>query len=213
MSRLQGVLCDMDGTLVDSEPYWERAKLDLMASHGVPFTAEEAATLVGKSMMFTVHFLQGAGLRLSDQEILDALVDDVAARIRAHMPWLPGAEDFLQRMKAEGVPCALVTQGWPAIAQQIVDASDGALQTMVTGDEVMNPKPHPEPYLTAATRLGVDIAGCIAIEDSPSGVESAASAGATVLVMPGVHAVPEGPRRIHRESLIGVDGEYLESLF
>ncbi|MCA9834230.1 MAG: HAD family phosphatase [Thermomicrobiales bacterium] len=212
MSRLQGVLCDMDGTLVDTEPYWEASKLELMARHDLPFTAAEAATLVGKSMMFTVHYLQEAGLPLSDEEVLDALVDDVAERVQQHMPWLPGAREFLRTMHDEGVPCALVTQGWPKIAQQIVSAADGTLQTMVTGNEVAHPKPHPEPYLTAASRLGVDIAHCIAIEDSPSGVESAATAGATVIVLPGVHAVPEGPRRIRRDSLIGLNRAALEAL-
>lgn len=212
MSRLQAVLCDMDGTLVDTEPYWEVAKLDLTARYGVPFTREEVAALVGRSMMVTVDALREAGVPLSDQEILDALVDDVAARVREHIPWLPGAQAFLQRMVAEGVPCALVTQAWAPVAEVIVVASDGALRTFVSGGDVAHPKPHPEPYLTAATRLGVDPMRCVAIEDSPSGVESAEAAGAVVIVLPGIHPIADSPRRIRRDSLDGVDRAYLDGL-
>ncbi len=210
MISLQAVLCDMDGTLVDTEPYWEAAKLDLAARHGVPFSAADAEVLVGRSMMITVHAMQAAGLPLSDADVLDALVNDVAARVREHIPWLPGAEAFLVRMKQENIPCALVTQAWAPVAQQVVDASNGVLQVMVSGGDVTYPKPHPEPYLLAAQRLGVDPTGCVAIEDSPSGVESAHLAGAPVLVLPGVHAVPPGPRRHFIASLDGVDRPFLE---
>jgi beta-phosphoglucomutase-like phosphatase (HAD superfamily) len=55
---------------------------------------------------------------------------------------------------------------------------------VVVGDDVANGKPHPEPYLLAARRLGVDPARCLAIEDSPTGVASALAAGCTVLAVP-----------------------------
>ena len=212
MSQLQGVLCDMDGTLVDSEPYWAAAKTEIMAQYGIPFTPEQTAPLVGKSMMFTVRAMQAAGLPLSDAQTVVALVEHVAARVQDQLPWLPDAQAFLRQMKAENVPCALVTQGWPEIAQLVVDASDGALRTMVTGDEVVNPKPHPEPYLTAAARLGVDPTYCVAIEDSPTGVDSAEAAGAVVIALPGIHPMPDGDHRVRLPSLRGVDRAWLEQL-
>ncbi|MCO5216029.1 MAG: HAD family phosphatase [Thermomicrobiales bacterium] len=212
MSRLQAVLCDMDGTLVDTEPYWETAKLDLTGRYDVPFTHADVSALVGRSMKVTVDALRDAGVPLSDEEILDGLVEAVAARVRAHIPWLPGAQEFLQQMVDEDVPCALVTQAWAPVAEVVVAASNGALQTFVSGGDVTHPKPHPEPYLTAAARLGVDPTRCVAIEDSPSGVESAEAAGAVVIVLPGIHPVPDGPRRIRRDSLVGIDRGYLESL-
>ncbi len=212
MTSLQAVLCDMDGTLVDTEPYWEAAKLNLAARHGVAFTVADAELLVGRSMMVTVHAMQAAGVPLSVAEVLDALVDEVANRVREHIPWLPGAQLFLQRMMDENIPCALVTQAWAPVAQHVVDASNGVLQVMVSGGDVTHPKPHPEPYLLAAERLGVDATRCVAIEDSPSGAESANAAGAPVLVLAGVHAVEAGPRRHAIASLDVVDRSLLENV-
>jgi beta-phosphoglucomutase-like phosphatase (HAD superfamily) len=83
-------------------------------------------------------------------------------------------------------------------------AGPGNFDVLVCGDEVDNTKPHPEPYLLAAKLLGVDIGGCVAIEDSPTGVASAAAAGARVLAIP--HHVPlqEGPRITMRDTLAGI---------
>lgn len=212
MRSLQGVLCDMDGTLVDTEPYWEDAKLSLAARYGVPFSRDQVAALVGRSMMITVHAMRDAGVPLDDQAILDALVEDVTTRVREHIPWLPGAQQFLRQMITDDIPCALVTQAWAPVAELIVAASEGALQVVVSGGDVRHPKPHPEPYLLAASRLGVDPTACVAIEDSPSGVESASAAGATVIVLPGIHDIPDGVRRFRRDSLHHIDRAHLEEI-
>ncbi len=212
MSSLQAVLCDMDGTLVDTEPYWEAAKLGLAAHHGVPFTTDDTDALVGRSMMVTVQAMRDAGVPLEEADVLAALVEDVAARVHDHIPWLPGAQEFLVRMADEGIPLALVTQAWEPVARQIVEASNGALQVLVSGADVTHPKPHPEPYELAAQRLGVDVRQCVAIEDSPAGVESAERAGAPVLVLPGIHPVPPGPNRHTIASLDEVDRSFLEQI-
>lgn len=201
----QAILCDMDGTLVDTEPYWEDAKVGLAARYGIPFSAEQVAALVGRSMMITVQAMQDAGVPLDDEAILAALVDEVAARVADGIPWLPGAQAFLARIAVAGIPVALVTQAWRPVAEQIVQASGGAISVLVSGGDVAHPKPHPEPYLLAAERLGVDASRCVAIEDSPSGVASAEAAGAQVMVLPGVHPVDSGARRHPVESLDAID--------
>lgn len=205
MTQPQALLIDMDGTLVDSEPYWEDAKIRLATTHGIPFTAEDAAPLVGRSMMVTVEALKAAGVPLSDEEVLAALVDEVATRVGEGIPWIDGAPEFLQRMADAGIPCALVTQAWEPVARQIVKASNGVLQELVSGGDVSHPKPHPEPYLLAAERLGVDPTRCVAMEDSPAGVASAEAAGAQVIVMPGMHPVEDSPNRHPVKSLQEID--------
>lgn len=210
MTLPHAVLCDMDGTLVDSEPYWEEAKIGLATRYGIPFTAADAAVLVGRSMMVTVEALQAAGVPLNEEDILAALVDEVADRVSQGIPWLPGAQDFLVLMADSGIPCALVTQAWQPVAKHIVDASNGVLQVLVSGGDVSHPKPHPEPYLLAAKRLGVDPARCVAIEDSPAGVASAEAAGAQVLVLPGMHPVDTSPNRHPVASMHDVDLDLLE---
>ena len=97
MTLPHAILCDMDGTLVDTEPYWEDAKIGLATRYGIPFTAEDAAPLVGRSMMVTIEALQKAGVPLGEEEVLAALVDEVADRVSRGIPWLPGAQDFLSK--------------------------------------------------------------------------------------------------------------------
>ncbi len=86
----------------------------------------------------------------------------------------------------------LVTMSWRRLADAVIAAApSGSFAASVTGDEVSNGKPDPEPYLAAATALGVDPARCVAIEDSPTGVASAFAAGCATLGVP--HVVPLTP--------------------
>jgi beta-phosphoglucomutase-like phosphatase (HAD superfamily) len=75
---------------------------------------------------------------------------------------------------------------------------------VVPGDQVRHGKPHPEPYLTAAQRLGVAPQECVAIEDSPPGVRSAQAAGAAVVAVPHVVPIPPGPGRVVVDTLEGL---------
>ena len=81
--------------------------------------------------------------------------------------------------------------------------------TVVTGEQVAHGKPHPEPYLEAARRLGVDPAACVALEDSPTGAASATAAGVPTLVVPHVVEVPEIPGAVRVGSLAGLHAEDL----
>lgn len=181
-----GVLCDMDGTLVDTEPYWEQAKIRVAHDHGIPFTSEDARVLVGKSMGVTVKAMQDAGVPLSNDDIIAELLADMQILLDQHIPWLPGAEAFLERMAAAHIPVCLVTQAYSEVAQVIVDhAPAGAFHGMVAGDHFQNPKPHPDPYLLGMERLHLMPNQCVAFEDTPAGAASAHAAGVPVMVITG----------------------------
>jgi HAD superfamily hydrolase (TIGR01509 family) len=112
------------------------------------------------------------------------------------VPWRPGAQALLAALRADGVPCALVTMSYRPLADAIVGCLPaGSFTTQVTGDEVTHGKPHPEPYLTGAARLGVPPAACLAIEDSPTGVASATAAGVPVLAVEHLVPILPGPGR------------------
>ena len=120
---------------------------------------------------------------------------------------------LLQLVRAAGIPTALVT----STGRQLVEI---ALETLgrdrfdvvVCGDEVVAPKPDPEPYLTAARLLGVPIERCVAIEDSPAGVASAVAAGAAVLAVPSEVPLDRADGVHLLESLTGADLELLARL-
>jgi len=195
----------MDGTLVDTEPYWLTAEEELIAAWGGVWTREDGLQLVGSGLERSALIFQSRGVDLSVQEIIDVLTDRVMEQIRVSVPWRPGVRELLLELKQAGIPTAVVTMSVARMAEHVV-ASLGfdAFDTVVSGDQVANPKPHPDPYLEAARRLGVDPAHCVAIEDSEPGVASAVAAGATTIAVPLHIPLPASPAYALWTSLDGV---------
>ncbi len=155
------------------------------------------------------------GVQLRPHEIVDQLSDAVATQLRERIPWRPGARELLAALKLRGVPCGLVTMSWkPLVDEVLQQLPPGSFQTVITGDIVMNGKPHPEPYRRAAEELGVDPLASVAIEDSPTGVASAEAAGCVVVAVRNLLPIPEVPHRVVLSTLQGVTpellGEYVE---
>jgi HAD superfamily hydrolase (TIGR01509 family) len=191
--RLAAVLFDMDGTLVDTEPYWIAAEYALVEAHGGQWSDEHAHSLVGNALLESGRYSREHGeVDLEPEVIVDRLLDEVIRETEAEVPWRPGAQELLAALADRGIPCALVTMSYVRLAQTVVDQLPAdAFATVVTGDQVSAGKPHPEAYLTAADRLHVDPACCVAIEDSPTGIASAEAAGCVILAVP--HHVPIEP--------------------
>jgi HAD superfamily hydrolase (TIGR01509 family) len=205
------VLWDMDGTLVDTEPYWAVAEFELAERYGGSWTAEQSLEVVGFDLTdAAIHIREGMGIDLSPEAIVEEMLDSVIAQVETCVPWRPGARELLASLTAAGVPCALVTMSWTRFVKPILEElPDGVFAAVVTGDTVDNGKPHPEPYLTAARRLDVLTEECLAIEDSDTGATSAAAAGCTVLCAHLHVEVPPGPRRILIDGLTGLDAASL----
>ncbi len=208
------VLWDMDGTLVDTEPYWIEAENELAAEHGASWSHEQALQLVGNDLLVSGAVIrEQMGLPLTAAEVVDVLLDGVVARVREAVPWRPGARELLADLAEADVPCALVTMSWRRFVAPVLEALDrGTFHAVATGDEVSRGKPHPEPYLAAALMLGVEASRCLAIEDSETGARSAESAGCTVLVVPNHVEVAPGERRVFASSLVGLTAGELRLL-
>jgi HAD superfamily hydrolase (TIGR01509 family) len=200
------VLWDMDGTLVDTEPYWIETEFALAAEYGGTWSRELALQLVGNDLITSGRFIRRhMGIDLTPQEIVERLLDGVVARVQHEVPWRPGARELLEELRQARVPCALVTMSYERfVAPILAHLPVGSFRAVVTGDAVSRGKPDPEPYLTAARLLAVDPRECLAIEDSDPGATSAEAAGCPVLVVPHHVDVPHGPGRIFRESLVGL---------
>jgi HAD superfamily hydrolase (TIGR01509 family) len=196
----------MDGTLVDTEPYWIECEHRLVAEHGEHWTDADAHSVVGFDLLDTASMLQErGGVRLERRAIVEWLLDGVIEMVERRLPWRPGAADLLTSCRDQGIPCVLVTMSWRRLAERVVASSPpGAFVGAVTGDEVTDGKPHPEPYLRAAGIVGADPSSCVAIEDSPTGVASALAAGCATLGVPHVVALAATPGLTIVESLVGV---------
>jgi HAD superfamily hydrolase (TIGR01509 family) len=209
------VLWDMDGTLVDTEPYWIAAQRSLVREHGGIWTDEHARQLVGNDLLVSAHYiLAHSPIELTPVELVQELLADVVARVTEHVPWRPGARELLASLVASGVPCALVTMSWESLATAVLSTLPRAsFAVVVTGDVVRHGKPHPEPYLSAGRLLRVDLPACIAIEDSPPGVASAVAAGIPTIAVPHHVVVPEIAGAVQIPTLAGLTPPDLLRLF
>jgi HAD superfamily hydrolase (TIGR01509 family) len=201
------VLFDMDGTLIDSEPYWLASEQALAAEHNGNWTHEDGLSVVGMSLDDSSKlFKDKANINLEPSEIVTRLTNDVQSQLEKVIPWRPGAKELLLDLRKRGVKTALVTMSLRRMAQQVVDAIDfDAFDVIVAGDDVLRGKPHPEPYLLAAERLGMRPEDCIAFEDSISGITSAEAAGTKAIGVPNFIPIPEKEGRILWTTLQGVN--------
>ena len=204
----------MDGTLIDSEPYWLDAEMSLVQSFGGRWTQEQGLTLVGSGLWDSAAALQHAGVDLELREIIDRLSADVRARLVEHVPWRPGAREMIASMLDAGIPTALVTMSFRENALTISEAISReigreAFSVVVAGDDVTDPNPTPEPYLTAADHLGVDIAPAVAFEGSVFGAASAYSAGALTIGIPRHIEIPDSYIHVRWDSM---EGKTLEDI-
>lgn len=200
------VLWDMDGTLLDTEPYWIEQEHRLVESYGGVWSDEHAHNLVGNDLLVTADYIRAhSPVDLEPEALVDRLQSGVIDRLREEVPWRPGALELLAELRSLGVPCALVTMSWRAMVDVVVDALPaGSFDVVLSGDEVECGKPHPEPYLAAARDLGVDVRDCVAIEDSVTGVASALASGARTIAVPLVVQVPPRDGLTMLDSLDGV---------
>jgi len=204
----------MDGTLVDTEPYWMREEYALAEKYGGTWSTEHSLNLVGNDLLESGRYIrEHMGIDREPAEIVAELLDGVIEQIRIAVPWRPGALDLLAELVAAGIPCALVTMSYLRFVQPVLDGlPEGTFDAVVTGDAVERGKPYPDPYLKAARLLGVDPAGCLAIEDSNTGARSAETAGCTVLCVPNHVPVLDGERRLFADSLVDVKAANLPVL-
>lgn len=187
--NFEACLFDMDGTLIDTEPYWIEGEGLLVEQYGGTWSAEQGLALVGSGLYGTSDALQRAGVDMDQRAIIDWLSDFVRDRMNEQMPWRPGAVELIQALHDADLPLALVTMSFRPTADALVTALSrelgrDAFHTVVTGEDVTYHKPHPEAYLSAADNLGVGIRHCVAFEDSGHGAASAFSAGAVTIGLP-----------------------------
>lgn len=215
MPPLQAVLWDMDGTLVDSETVWEAVQVRLLAELGATWTVEDSLALIGSDLRDAVQVWMSripAGV-ITAEGLAERMFSEVVETLRKEVNFQPGALELLLALRKEGIPCALVSASYRVMIDAILGhLPSNPFDVIVAGDEVTHGKPHPEPYLTAAEKLGVDPTQCVVIEDSLTGTEAGTAAGAYVVAVPHWVSIPAAPRRLIVKSLEPLTPESLRAL-
>jgi beta-phosphoglucomutase-like phosphatase (HAD superfamily) len=183
---IDGVIFDLDGVLVDSEPLWEDVRRGFALVRGGRSDADAQRTMMGMSSGEWAEFMRTRlGVALPEREIVAGVVDGMAARYRDGVPLLPGAVDAVRRM-ADRWPLGLASSANRALIDILLAATglDVYFTTAVSSEEVPRGKPAPDVYLEVSRRLGVDPTHGAAIEDSTNGLLSALAAGLRVVAVP-----------------------------
>jgi HAD superfamily hydrolase (TIGR01509 family) len=174
------VIFDMDGVIVDSEPYSMQALVDVLHRYGIAPTEDDLRRSYGRRVRDD----------LVDYFIRYGVVADVTTAIAykqaryyhlaaGQLKPFVGVIPLLKRLRDHGYRLALASSGdrvKVAFGLQALDLN-GIFEAVVTGDDVSQSKPDPEIYLTAAQQLGVSPVACVVIEDAPVGVDAAKRAG------------------------------------
>ncbi|WP_405733557.1 HAD family phosphatase [Streptomyces sp. NBC_01537] len=213
-SALQAVLLDMDGTLVDTEGFWWDAEVEVFAEMGHYIDEAHREVVVGGPMTRSLgHLISVTGTNATLAELSALINRRFTELIHRGVPLMPGARRLLTELGAHGVPTALVSASHRHIIDSVLRSlGPENFALSIAGDEVARTKPHPEPYLVAAARLGADPARCVVIEDTPTGVTAAEAAGCRVVAVPSIAPIESAPGRSVVRSLEHIDLTFLRSL-
>jgi beta-phosphoglucomutase family hydrolase len=185
------LIFDMDGTLLDNNPYHLAAWRGFLARHGVTLTEEEyLARVSGVNSGETIRRLLGADLQAAQVASLQAEKESLYRElISGHLEPIAGLKDFLARMASADIPMAVATSApKDNIAFTLEGLGIRQYFRVVTGaDMVRRAKPDPEIFLVTARRLGFAPAQCVVFEDSVSGIAAATAAGMHVVALRTAH--------------------------
>jgi len=177
----KAVIFDLDGVLVNSEPLYGIALNKVVEQEGVePLTEVEARSLIGTTVKHTWDSIKEMRSLTKPFDYYLAIYGQILMHVfKSGLELQSGAMELVQSVKKNGIPLGLATSSYRDWVNVQLDAvgMSGIFDAIVTGDEVQNGKPSPEIYLTVAQLLNINPTDCLAIEDSPSGIDAAVSSG------------------------------------
>ena len=202
MIRIQAVIYDMDGLLLDTEPFYTEATQEIAGRYGKVFDWSVKSQMIGKRALDAAQVLVDAlELPLTAEGYLEERKVTLD-RLFPMAPPMPGAKELTQHLKSHNVPQAVASSSERKNFDQKISQHHewfSIFDTIVLGDdpELKAGKPAPDIFLLAAKRLGVDPDKCIVFEDAPSGAEAGLRAGMQVAVVPDPNMNKDAYGKVH----------------
>lgn len=187
--QILAAIFDMDGLLIDSEPLWERAELDVLASVGVDISRRhELPDTLGLriDMVVDLWFAQQPWNGPSRQEIVDRVITHAISLVEETRPLLPGVREAVALCKAQGLKVGLASASPLHMLEKVLTMFDlrDSFDALASAEKLPYSKPHPQVYLDCAAKLGVDPLTCVALEDSVNGMIASKAARMRSIVVP-----------------------------
>lgn len=183
---VEAIIFDMDGVLVDTEPYWLASRTTFAARLGKSWTMDDQHHAMGRGTVEWAHVMrERLMIDMPIDEIIEQVRGGVLERIAARMPALPGALEAVHTA-ASACPVALASGSPTQVIHMVMGLTglDRVFEVIVYGDEIPRGKPEPDIYFEAARRLGIAPERCLGIEDSANGLRALRAAGMKVMAVP-----------------------------
>ena len=208
---MSAILFDMDGTLIDSEPLWLEAEIEIMEELGCNWDQQDQINCLGGPIDKTENYMQDRSNNIKPFGYFTKKLDDVMEqKLSTKLNLIPNALEIINECKRSEIKIALVTASSGRLMRAVLKRFPvGIFDTTVSYDDVKRSKPDPEPYLLASKTLGVNITNCVVLEDSLTGVQSGLSAGAQVIGIPHLVTMPINPNLRVVESLSEINMDRL----
>jgi len=200
---IKGVVFDLDGVLVDSEPVWEQVRRGLVAERGGHWAPDAQRRIMGMSTPEWARYLSDdLGVGLPPEQVAREVIDRMAARYRQHVPLMAGAADAVHRMAARW-PLAVASSAPATLIETVLQSAGlrSCFKVVMSTEQVPHGKPAPDIYLAVTAALGCPPPDCAAVEDSSNGLRSAATAGLRVIAIPQSRYRPD-PDALAQASLV-----------
>jgi HAD superfamily hydrolase (TIGR01509 family) len=182
---MSAILFDMDGTIIDSEPLWLQAEIQVMAELGCHWDEQDQINCLGGPMERTEKYMQDRSGNVKPYGYFGQRLNEVMKlKFVKDLELIPNALELITKSKEAGLKTGLVTaSGRELMNSALTRFPENSFDIAISRDDVANSKPHPEPYLMAAERLKVKIDECLVLEDSMTGVRAGLDSGAQVVAI------------------------------
>lgn len=196
--QILAAIFDMDGLLVDSEPLWDQAELDVIASLGVDISRRhELPDTLGLriDMVVDLWFAQQPWNGPSRQEVTERIITRAIALVEETKPLLPGVREAVALCKSQGIKVGLASASPLHMLEKVLTMFDlrDDFDALASAEKLPYSKPHPQVYLDCAAKLGIDPLNCVALEDSVNGMIASKAARMRSIVVP-AHENQDDPR-------------------
>jgi len=179
---------DLDGLLIDSEPFWRRAEIEVFATVGLHLTETDVRQTMGLRIDDAVlhWWVRHPWTGMTPVEVERAVTARVAELIEAEGEPMPGAREAIALFRARSIPMAVCSGSYAVVIEAALDrlGITDAMSAWHSAEWEPLGKPHPGAYLSTAAKLGVDPTACLAFEDSFNGAISAKAARMRVVCVP-----------------------------